>query len=171
MYGIGCLIRNKWNTLSIILTSTCSQDIMCKSWNKITRKNWSDWVVKYLLQNIGIVETQSSMDKGFNFYMCACFVVCDFVSCHCVEHQFSLVAYDKLYTTQNNVWKTSINEGRLFVCFCLYLWDPLNQDASDRVLCLFGKLSRRRGCIGLVSWCLDLRHRSPWILNDFFTEN
>jgi hypothetical protein len=31
------------------------------------------------------------------------------------------------------------------VClFCLYLWDPLNQDASDHILGLFGKLSRRR---------------------------
>ncbi len=48
--------------------------------------------------------------------MCACFVVCDFVSCHFVEHRFSLVVYDKLYTTQNNVWKTSIYEGSLFVC-------------------------------------------------------
>ncbi len=32
----------------------------------------------------------------------------------------------------------------LFVLFCLYLWDPPNQDASDRVLGLFGKLSARR---------------------------
>ncbi len=121
MYGIGCFIRNKWNTISIILTSTRSQYIMCKSWNKIMRKNWSDWVVKYLLQNIGFAETQLSVNKGFNFYMCACFVVCDFVSCHCVEHPFSLVVYDKLYTTQNNVWKTSIYEGSLFVCFvCTY---------------------------------------------------
>jgi len=162
MYGIGCFIRNKWNTISIILTSTHSQDIMCKSWNKITRKNWSDWVVKYLLQNIGITETQSSMNKGFNFYMCACFVVCDFVSCHCVEHRFSLVVYDKLYTTQNNVWKTSIYEGSLFVCFvlfCLYLWDPPNHDASDHILSLW-KALEEGGCIGLVSWCLGLRHRS-----------
>jgi len=29
--------------------------------------------------------------------------------------------------------------------FCLYLWDPPNWDASDCVLGLFGKLSRRRG--------------------------
>jgi hypothetical protein len=36
-------------------------------------------------------------------------------------------------------------EGRLFVCFVLYQWDPPNQDASDRVLGLFGKLLRRRG--------------------------
>jgi hypothetical protein len=34
---------------------------------------------------------------------------------------------------------------RLFVCFVLYPWDPLNGDVSDRVLGLFGKLSRRRG--------------------------
>jgi hypothetical protein len=34
---------------------------------------------------------------------------------------------------------------RKVVCFVLYSWDPQNQDASDRVLGLFGKLSRRRG--------------------------
>jgi len=42
----------------------------------------------------------------------------------------------------------SPKEGCLFVCFvlfCLYQWDPLNRDASDRVLDIFGKLSRRRG--------------------------
>jgi len=31
------------------------------------------------------------------------------------------------------------------VCFVLYWWDPPNRDASDHVLGLFGKLSRRRG--------------------------
>ncbi len=30
-------------------------------------------------------------------------------------------------------------------CFVLNLWHPLNRDASDRVLGLFGKLSRRTG--------------------------
>jgi hypothetical protein len=39
-------------------------------------------------------------------------------------------------------------EARLFVCFVLYLWDPLNQDASDHILGLFGKLSRR----GALAW-------------------
>ncbi len=32
-----------------------------------------------------------------------------------------------------------------FVLFCLYLWDPPNQDASDCILGVFGKLSMRRG--------------------------
>ncbi len=38
-----------------------------------------------------------------------------------------------------------MKEGSLFVLFCLYLLDPPNRDASDCVLGLFGKLSRRRG--------------------------
>jgi len=41
--------------------------------------------------------------------------------------------------------KLSIYEARLFVCFVLYLWDPLNWDASDCVLGVFGKVSMRRG--------------------------
>jgi hypothetical protein len=44
-----------------------------------------------------------------------------------------------------NCTHLSMKEGSLFVLFCLYLWDPPNQDASDCVLGLFGKLSRRRG--------------------------
>jgi hypothetical protein len=41
----------------------------------------------------------------------------------------------------------SMKQGSLF-CFCfafvLYLWNPLNPDASDLVLYVFGKLSTRR---------------------------
>jgi hypothetical protein len=32
-----------------------------------------------------------------------------------------------------------MKEGSLFVLFCLYLWDPPNQDASDHILGLFWK--------------------------------
>jgi hypothetical protein len=38
-----------------------------------------------------------------------------------------------------------MKEGSLFVCFVLYLCDPLNKDASDRILGLFGKLSTKKG--------------------------
>ncbi len=31
--------------------------------------------------------------------------------------------------------------------------------------------SRGEGCIGMVPWCLDLRCKSFWTLNNFFTEN
>jgi len=37
-----------------------------------------------------------------------------------------------------------MKQGSLFV---LYLLDPPNQDASDRILGLFGKLSRRWGAL------------------------
>jgi hypothetical protein len=39
----------------------------------------------------------------------------------------------------------SSKESSLFVLFCLYWWDPLNQDASNHVLGISRKLSRRRG--------------------------
>jgi hypothetical protein len=49
-----------------------------------------------------------------------------------------------------------MKEGSLFVLFSLYQWDPPNQDASDRVLGLFGKLWRRRGALawfhGVWTW-------------------
>jgi hypothetical protein len=52
----------------------------------------------------------------------------------------------------------SRKEGSLFV---LYLWDPPNWDASDHVLGLFGKLSMRKGCMGLVRQ-LDFQCKSSW---------
>ncbi len=57
---------------------------------------------------------------------------------------------------------------RKVVCFVLYLWDPLNQDASDHVLGVFGGKLLTEGCMGFVPWCLDLRCKSFGILNDFF---
>jgi hypothetical protein len=36
--------------------------------------------------------------------------------------------------------------------------------------CLWKALDKE-GCMGLVPWCLDLRCKSSWILNGFFTEN
>jgi hypothetical protein len=42
----------------------------------------------------------------------------------------------------NQLIYLSMKQGCLFVW---YPWDPQNQDASDHVLDLFGKLSRRRG--------------------------
>jgi hypothetical protein len=38
-----------------------------------------------------------------------------------------------------------MEEASLFVLFCLYLWGPLKQDASDSVLGVFEKLWMRRG--------------------------
>jgi hypothetical protein len=46
------------------------------------------------------------------------------------------------------LWRKVVCLFVCFVLFCLYLWDPLHQDASDCVLGLFGKLLRRRGASG-----------------------
>ncbi len=45
---------------------------------------------------------------------------------------------------------TSIYDGRLFLCFVLYLWDPRKGDASNHVPGVFGTLSRRRRA---WAWC------------------
>jgi hypothetical protein len=50
----------------------------------------------------------------------------------------------------------SMKEGSFVLfCFVLCLWDPLNQDASNCVLSVFGKLSRRGMC-GLGSMMFGL---------------
>jgi hypothetical protein len=50
-----------------------------------------------------------------------------------------------------------VKEGCLFVLFM----DPLNQDALDRVLGVFGKLLMiKKGCMGLVPRRLDFQCRS-----------
>jgi hypothetical protein len=61
----------------------------------------------------------------------------------------------------NNIWK----EGSFF-CFVLYLWDPPNQDASDHVLGLVGKLSRRRG---ELAWFHDIWTCSAKVLKYWMT--
>ncbi len=61
----------------------------------------------------------------------------------------------------------SIYEGRLFVCFVLCLWDPLNQDASDRILGLFGKLSTRRGASAWLHgvWTCSAKVFDYWMIS------
>ncbi len=61
------------------------------------------------------------------------------------EHHIILYrVYAGLSNTMNCL---RMKEGSLFCLFCLYLWDPLNQDALDRLLGLFGKLLRRTGAL------------------------
>ncbi len=101
--------------------------------------------------------------------------------------------------THTHIGYLSMKEGSLF---CFVVWDLLNQDASDHVLGVFGKLLTRRGewawfhdvwtwgakvleywmisslkikinCswMGLVPWCLGLRCKSSWTLNDLLPED
>jgi len=55
-------------------------------------------------------------------------------------------------------------EGSLF---CLYRWDALNWDASDHVLGLFGKLSRRRGASAQFhgDWTCDAKVLEYWMIS------
>jgi hypothetical protein len=61
----------------------------------------------------------------------------------------------------------SMKEGCLFVLFCLHLWDPVNWDALDRVLGLFGKLSRRRGASAWFHgiWTCGAKVLEYWIIH------
>jgi hypothetical protein len=43
------------------------------------------------------------------------------------------------------LWNLSMKEGSLFALFCLYLWDPPNRDASDRILAFLVSLESSRG--------------------------
>jgi hypothetical protein len=55
---------------------------------------------------------------------------------------------------------------RKVVCFVLYWWDPPNRDASDRVLDLFGKLSRRRGALAWFHgvWTCGVEVLEYWMI-------
>ncbi len=63
---------------------------------------------------------------------------------------------------------TPIYEGRLFVLFCLYLWEihQTNWDASGPVLGLFGKLSRRRGACAWFHgvWTCGVKVLEYWMI-------
>jgi hypothetical protein len=71
---------------------------------------------------------------------------------------------NKLNKTFNTIY-----EGNLFVLFVLMRSIKL----GCFKLCSWPrwKALEEKGCIGLVPWCLDLRCKSFWILNDFFIEN
>jgi hypothetical protein len=57
---------------------------------------------------------------------------------------------------------------RKVVClFCLHLWDPLDGDASDCVLGLFGKLSSRRGHLAWFHgiWTYSVKVFEYWMIS------
>jgi hypothetical protein len=56
-------------------------------------------------------------------------------------------------------------------CFVLFCTNEIHQTRMLRITFLLLWKALEEGCISLVSWCLDLRCKSSWILNDFFTEN
>jgi len=57
----------------------------------------------------------------------------------------------------------SMKEGSLFCTYEIH-W-------TGMFLGVFGKLWTRTGAWPWIPWRLDLRCKSSWILNDFFTEN
>jgi hypothetical protein len=59
-----------------------------------------------------------------------------------------------------------------FVLFCLYWWDPPSWDASDRVLGLFGKLSRRRGASAWFHgiWTRGAKVLEYWMISSLETK-
>ncbi len=60
----------------------------------------------------------------------------------------------------------SMKEGTLFVLFCLYLSNPPNRNASNRILGLFGKLSMRRGAWAWFHevWTCGAKVLEYWII-------
>ncbi len=56
--------------------------------------------------------------------------------------------------------------------FVLYLWDPLNWDASDRILGLFGKLLRRRGASAWFHgvWTCSAKVLEYWMISSLKIE-
>jgi hypothetical protein len=61
-----------------------------------------------------------------------------------------------------------LNDFFIEVClFCLYLWNPLNWDALDHVLDLFGKLSRRRGASAWFHgvWTCSVEVLEYWMIS------
>jgi hypothetical protein len=61
-----------------------------------------------------------------------------------------------------------LSKRRKFVCFVVMRSTELGCFRSC-CWCLWKALNEE-GCMGLVPWCLDLRCKSSWILNDFFTK-
>ncbi len=86
------------------------------------------------------------------------------------SHQY-LIFYEKklLWKKMFSIF-VHLKEGYLFVLLCFYRWDPLNRGWFRSHFWFLWKTLEEEGCIGLVSWRLDLRCKSSWILNYFFIE-
>jgi hypothetical protein len=54
------------------------------------------------------------------------------------------ISWERGNTSANCAGHTIYLLSKVVCLFCLYLWNPLNRNASDHILGLFGKLSRRR---------------------------
>jgi hypothetical protein len=88
---------------------------------------------------------------------------------HCANCQTLKCANKTYYKLMSNFSKQHIYVWRkvvFFVLFCLYLRDPLNRDASDHVLGLFGKLLRRRGALAWFhgTWTWDAKVFEYWMI-------
>ncbi len=81
------------------------------------------------------------------------------------------VPHKTVGTIWGNIWQI-IYLWRKVVCFVLFVLMR-----STKLGCFrshswsLWKALEEEGCMGLVSWRLDLRCKSSWILNDFFNEN
>ncbi len=72
-------------------------------------------------------------------------MIWNFFPCSCLGNSLKPILFH-LWPREIYLWrKFCLFVLFCFVLFCLYFWDPPNRDASDCVLGLFGKLSRRRG--------------------------
>ncbi len=78
-------------------------------------------------------------------------------------HMYWLKQESNIYFPR--ITQIEIYEARLFVC--LYLWHPPNQDASNCVLGLFGKLFRRRGALAWFHgiWTCGVKVLEYWIIS------
>jgi hypothetical protein len=69
-------------------------------------------------------------------------------------------------------WNLSMKQGSLLFCFVLFvLMRSMELGCFSSHSWSLWKAVEEEGCIGLVSWRLDLWCGSSWILNDFFTKN
>jgi hypothetical protein len=106
----------------------------------------------------------------------------DFQDFYCLEHiglthgscQLCLAICKTAHLVTKQVHKYPIYLWRMVVCFVLFCFVVMRYTEPGCFRscswCLWKALDKE-GCMGLVPWRLDLRCKSSWILNDFFTEN
>jgi hypothetical protein len=91
----------------------------------------------------------------------------------CLKHSLlynSNRNYSEVCYNWTNWIHLSMKEGSLFVLFCFVPIRSTELGCFRSLSWSIWKALQEEGCIVLVSWRLDLRCRSSWILNDFFTE-
>ncbi len=147
------------NKLSLFLKIEVSLGSHCAETQRSCDMTLSPWSASHWFSDFWRSKSQGSKDVKLYNKM-SIWVHCD-----------KRVPHKTVGTIRGNIWQI-IYLWMKVVCFVLFVSMRFTKLGCFRSHSWsLWKALKEEGCMGLVSWRLDLLCKSSWILNDFFTEN